>query len=230
MAQPLIVPTAPKLESQKDSEEVRKSLLDLASKINEAILGTGREISDEALTADQKSALAGTDGTPSATNPYVTDSDPRLSGSSPYLPTADEKAALAGSYGSPSASNKYVTEIDPLFTVVASTRTTLYEDASATTTTSTGMVKLKEFPVYRIGTATLSFGLRNTVSASTVAAQIYKNGTAIGTLRTTSSTTVQTFVENIAISRGDLVQIYGRRTISGSCEVSQVLYTGTIHP
>lgn len=91
MAQALIVPTAPKLESTKDSEEVRKSLLDLASKINEAILGTGRDIDSEALTPDQKAALAGTSGTPSATNPYVSNSDPRLSGTgstwATYTPT-----------------------------------------------------------------------------------------------------------------------------------------------
>lgn len=89
MAQPLIVPTAPKLESQKDSEEVRKSLLDLASKINEAILGTGREISNEALTSDQKAALAGTDGTPSALNPYVTKSaaDKAITAWTAYTPT-----------------------------------------------------------------------------------------------------------------------------------------------
>ena len=31
-------------------------------------------------TADQKAALAGTDGAPSGANPYVTDSDPRLGG------------------------------------------------------------------------------------------------------------------------------------------------------
>ena len=32
-------------------------------------------------TASEKAALTGTDGTPSGANPFVTDSDPRLSGS-----------------------------------------------------------------------------------------------------------------------------------------------------
>jgi hypothetical protein len=37
-------------------------------------------------TADEKAALVGTDGSPSAANPYVTDSDPRLTGGNSYFP------------------------------------------------------------------------------------------------------------------------------------------------
>lgn len=37
-------------------------------------------------TADEKAALAGTDGSPSAANKYVTDSDPRLTGGNSYFP------------------------------------------------------------------------------------------------------------------------------------------------
>jgi hypothetical protein len=40
-------------------------------------------------TTDQKAALVGTDGTPSALNPYVTDSDPRLGASSPLSPPTE---------------------------------------------------------------------------------------------------------------------------------------------
>ena len=56
-------------------------------------------------TADQKAALAGTEGTASGTNKYVTDEDGRL-------PTAGEKAALAGTSGIPSDTNRYVTTED----------------------------------------------------------------------------------------------------------------------
>jgi hypothetical protein len=43
--------------------------------------GTSTQGNDGRLpTTDQKAALVGTDGTPSGANPYVTDSDPRLSG------------------------------------------------------------------------------------------------------------------------------------------------------
>lgn len=49
---------------------------------------TGKLITDSGIssnnipTTDEAAALAGTDGTPSATNKYVTNSDPRLAGSS----------------------------------------------------------------------------------------------------------------------------------------------------
>lgn len=84
-------------------------------------------------SSDEKAALVGTTGTPSASNPYVTDSDPRLSGGgtgitdltgdvtatgpgsavatinpaiSAVFPSSDEKAALAGT-STPSALNPY---------------------------------------------------------------------------------------------------------------------------
>ncbi len=40
---------------------------------------------DDLPSADEKDALAGTNGTPSATNKYVTDSDPRLGGGGPGM-------------------------------------------------------------------------------------------------------------------------------------------------
>lgn len=57
-------------------------------------------------TQDENNALVGTDGSPSAANPYVTDSDPRV-------PTQDENNALVGTNGSPTAANPYVTDSDP---------------------------------------------------------------------------------------------------------------------
>src|SRR5574340_1682853 len=58
------------------------------------------------LPAGQVAALAGTSGTPSAANPYVTNADTRL-------PTAAEALALAGTSGAPSGTNQYVTTSDP---------------------------------------------------------------------------------------------------------------------
>lgn len=46
--------------------------------------GTGHT-HDDLPTGDEKDALAGTNGAPSSTNKYVTDSDPRLSGGGPGL-------------------------------------------------------------------------------------------------------------------------------------------------
>src|SRR5574340_680417 len=58
------------------------------------------------IPANEVSALAGTNGTPSGTNPYVTSSDPRL-------PTASQALALVGTSGTPSGTNQYVTTADP---------------------------------------------------------------------------------------------------------------------
>jgi hypothetical protein len=59
-------------------------------------------------TQSQKDALSGTSGTPSGSNRYVTDTDPRFATITPAI-----QAALGGTSGSPSGSNKYVTDQDP---------------------------------------------------------------------------------------------------------------------
>lgn len=60
-------------------------------------------------TAGQKAALAGSQGTPSASNTYVTVEDVRL-------PSAARAMALAGTNGTPGEFNKYVTNSDPRLT------------------------------------------------------------------------------------------------------------------
>lgn len=59
------------------------------------------------LTDDQKDAAAGSQGTPSALNRYVTELDTRL-------PTQNENDALQGSNGSPSDTNRYLSQEYPL--------------------------------------------------------------------------------------------------------------------
>jgi len=59
------------------------------------------------LSEDKYDAAAGTDGTPSGTNRFVTSSDP-------VLPSSDENDALAGSDGTPSGTNLFITQSDPL--------------------------------------------------------------------------------------------------------------------
>ena len=60
-------------------------------------------VDEKHATDDEKDALVGTSGSPSAANPYVTTVDSRI-------PTQDENDALIGSDGAPSAANKYITQ------------------------------------------------------------------------------------------------------------------------
>jgi hypothetical protein len=64
-----------------------------------------KEIVGDELTPGQLAALSGTNGTPSDTNRYITDSDPRV-------PTLAENEALVGTDGVPSTSNRYITNSD----------------------------------------------------------------------------------------------------------------------
>lgn len=57
------------------------------------------------FTIAQLGALAGTSGTPSASNKFVTNADGRL-------PTTSQALALAGTDGTPGGTNKYVTDSD----------------------------------------------------------------------------------------------------------------------
>lgn len=67
------------------------------------------ETDTKLLTTDQKAAISGS-SSPSGSNVFVTNSDARLS-TSLHL-TADQQAALVGTNGTPNTSNKFVTNTD----------------------------------------------------------------------------------------------------------------------
>lgn len=76
---------------------------------------------------------------------------------------------------------------------------------------TTSMVKVKEIYVPFGGVVTTRFGLYRYASAySIVYGQIYINGVAAGTIRSTDAAQVSYFTENITVSAGDLVQVYTR--------------------
>jgi hypothetical protein len=81
------------------------------------------------------------------------------------------------------------------------------------------LTKKKEVSVGTGGGITVSFGMYADFPGASVA-QIYVNGVARGTLRTTSSYTTITYTENITVVAGDLVQLYAKGDdFDGSPEV-----------
>ena len=70
---------------------------------------SGQDVFSQLPSTGQKAALAGSDGTPSNGNRYLTESDSRVA----FSLTSDEKDALAGTTGSPGDGNRFVTETDP---------------------------------------------------------------------------------------------------------------------
>jgi hypothetical protein len=83
------------------------------------------------------------------------------------------------------------------------------------TTSSETLVKMKEIKTYLHGTHRVSFRLKSTGS-ETVEGRVYKNGVAVGTLRSTWSTSYQTYSEDIAFVGNDAIQLYIRTTDAGA--------------
>ena len=79
-------------------------------------------------------------------------------------------------------------------------------------TTSTSLTKVKEIVCPFDGVTSTQFDLVTDSGGNTATGRIYVNGVATGTTRTNSSTTPASFTEDIAVKRGDLVQLY----VSGS--------------
>ena len=75
-------------------------------------------------------------------------------------------------------------------------------------TASTSMVESRNIRFFQSGTFRFSFRLKTNTGAATASAQIYKNGAAAGTLRSTTSIAGVVYTEDLAISAGDTVQIF----------------------
>lgn len=83
--------------------------------------------------------------------------------------------------------------------------------SSAGQSDSATPVKIGEIEVAKNGTLRITFDLRvnSTVGSPTGYGQLYKNGSVIGTLRSTTSTSAVTFSEDISgIVKGDKIQLY----------------------
>ena len=80
---------------------------------------------------------------------------------------------------------------------------------SEKTTAATSYTKVKEIVVTRTGTLRVSFALASELGGINAYGRVYRNGVAVGTARNTTSTTPQTYSEDISgWGPNDLCQIY----------------------
>ncbi|TZE82010.1 hypothetical protein FWJ32_07195 [Calorimonas adulescens] len=85
----------------------------------------------------------------------------------------------------------------------------LIQDAWTPEINSTTPTKTYEKRIDRSGSLRIKFGAKVGATSITGYAQIYRNGSPVGTLRSTTSTTYVTFTEDISgWNPGDLVQLY----------------------
>jgi hypothetical protein len=80
--------------------------------------------------------------------------------------------------------------------------------------TTDAYAKVKEIVAGRGGTVIVAFNL-SSAGTDTVYGRIYVNGVAVGTERSDNSGVAVWFLESITIVRGDLIQLYCKRTTSG---------------
>jgi hypothetical protein len=99
-------------------------------------------------------------------------------------------------------------------TVIASD-TVITEDTTIKSSAATSPTKIKEITmtiendIVQPVTLRTVFGLRSDNAAYTVYGRIYKNDMPAGTLRSTTSTSYQTYTEDIGnVSNGDKIQLY----------------------
>jgi hypothetical protein len=86
----------------------------------------------------------------------------------------------------------------------------LLNNTTEQSTTSTSLTQLKSTRVYYRGKIRTYFELCSELSEYQVQGQVYRNGDAVGTLRTTTSSTYVSFTEDIDNwFEGDYYQIYG---------------------
>lgn len=158
-------------------------------------------------STDQKAALAGTAGTPSVTNKYVTNDDVASTATASKVVRRDSNADIlvpATPTASTGATSK--TYVDALINYTASDN--LITSTDAETSSDGDYTKARETKLWRAGTVRIKFSIKINNPDFTSYGRIYLNGVATGTERTNSTMNYVEYSEDITISAGDLVQIY----------------------
>lgn len=153
-----------------------------------------------------------------ATKTFSNDSDTGLIGTMPnrgavtLTPSGSDQAILAGYHnGSGKVS---------AITLTAGENYILRDQTSASVNT-TSYSKVKEYQIGYSGVIRVVMGIYATGLSTDAFGRIYVNGVAVGTERSTSSTTTVSFTEDIPISAGDLVQMYVKKAGTNSVAYSE---------
>lgn len=187
------------------------------------------------VTTDEKAALAGTSGTPSTTNKFVTAEDVTEAKTASKIPRRDSNSdvlvATTPTAGDAAASKTYVdTLTDLTFSVVVSDLLKVSADTIRTSTSDT-YEKLKEIEINYTGDIRVKFEIAATAAAGTAFGRIYINGIAVGTEREPDEQNgnYTIFSEDVNITNGDLVQIYAKRTTDETAYIKNFRIYYTVH-
>lgn len=113
-------------------------------------------------------------------------------------------ALVAGVADGAITQNKIAYIVGDIVQASANTESGPHSDATYT--------KKKEIRVSREGAIRVSFDMKSNVGGLIAYGRIYINGIAVGTERTTTSTSYSTYTEDFSgINNGDLVQLYVKR-------------------
>lgn len=173
-------------------------------------------------TPSAPTASVGTNTTQLATTAYV------VAQVSDYAPT---KAGVnaTGTWGINISGNAATCTTASSIVAPTVTAGTLYQgdpsgNLSTVATTYTVMVQRR---VYATGTVRVIWSLQSGDGTNTVYGRIYKNGTAVGTERSTTSGTAVTYTDDISVSSGDVLQLYLRQGGSGVSSTGNFIAIGT---
>jgi len=89
-------------------------------------------------------------------------------------------------------------------------------DTSVRSHNSVSVAKIYEILIMVSGGVKVSFAMRSGSASCTAYGQIYINGVPVGVERSTAIQSYTTFTENIMVSAGDRLQLWGKASISAS--------------
>lgn len=174
-------------------------------------------------TQGENDALAGTSGTPSGTNKYVTNDDTTTTASAGKLIRGksvtgklDESVCQTTDANITDLTDGGETTLHSHAGIGAVVSDNLKASADTVRSgSSASYAKIKEIKISSIpagGTIRIKFDLRNSYNpvGNPVYGKIYKNGVAAGTERSLTDGTFTTFSEDIAVSPLDLIQLYAK--------------------